>query len=491
MIIKIGILKKELAFENLLNQIGVDWDYFSFDNPHDYSLLIINEILNDDELIKLNFYLKNCGAVFINSNQNIFNKTYTKSFVSSIYPAEINFNELIDINKNINLVNNKLFDLFDNVCIFPESISDLLNNINYKRLNFYSSKDRLPSENVNSVSKGSLSRLIESIFKNLHFNRRIVFASKSNTDLSKTFTFRIDTDKSNSSNLVNLYNLLDKCNISANWNIDVESQKENLNIYKYFKNQNFGFHSNSHKIFKDKNKFENDFSTAMEFYKNNNFDVKSGAGIYGIWNENLNFQYEKEKFDYSSEFSLSYDSLPFFPTIENKFSKTLQIPIHPICIGSLKIAGYKENEIINYFTDYINKSVYLNQPFHIYHHPNNENLNVLEYIFIYLKKLDIKNISYNDFFTKWIKRNNSKFEVKYFNEDESIEMFIDDNSKHEIDVFINENEYCSIDKSGKYKINELTKFTINKYIPPKDLNRIRNMDPRHFFQSFLFNLHSK
>ena len=64
----------------------------------------------------------------------------------------------------------------------------------------------------------------------------------------------------------------------------------------------------------------------------------------------LDEQLEDLGYLYSSDFQIGYDDLPFYPWRGDRFSRVLQIPVHPVCEGLFLEAGVDDPELIgDYF----------------------------------------------------------------------------------------------------------------------------------------------
>ena len=70
--------------------------------------------------------------------------------------------------------------------------------------------------------------------------------------------------------------------------------------------------------------------------------------LYNPVGGSIRVEFEDMDFEYSSEFTLDYDDLPFFPYLKDGFSKVLQIPIHPISLGRLRRSHFSKNEMLKY-----------------------------------------------------------------------------------------------------------------------------------------------
>ncbi|QGJ70989.1 Hypothetical protein PBC10988_26920 [Planctomycetales bacterium 10988] len=116
-------------------------------------------------------------------------------------------------------------------------------------------------------------------------------------------------------------------------------------------------------------------------------DVLEEAGIeskgfvapHGKYNAGLREALEELGLEYSSEFSLAYDELPFFP----QNSQVLQLPVHPVCLGLFLEAAERsqaslpgrvtQSEAVALATDYfvslIRQKYSAAEPILLYGHP--------------------------------------------------------------------------------------------------------------------------
>ena len=70
------------------------------------------------------------------------------------------------------------------------------------------------------------------------------------------------------------------------------------------------------------------------------------AAPHGRWSPRLDDALEDLGYLYSSDFQLGYDDFPFFPWKGDRFSRVLQIPVHPVCEGLFLEAGLSDGQAI-------------------------------------------------------------------------------------------------------------------------------------------------
>ena len=94
------------------------------------------------------------------------------------------------------------------------------------------------------------------------------------------------------------------------------------------------------------------------------------TGPHGRWNLGLDQALEEIGYLYSSDFSIGYDDLPFFPWLGDRFSNVLQVPVHPVCEGLFLDAGISSaEEIARYFSQVVQAKIRSHEPAFVYGHP--------------------------------------------------------------------------------------------------------------------------
>jgi hypothetical protein len=135
------------------------------------------------------------------------------------------------------------------------------------------------------------------------------------------------------------------------------------------------------------------------------------AAPYGIWNIALAAAVDDIGFTYSSEFSYAYDALPFFPATPVRQFSTLQVPVHPVCLGSLRRVGYAEPQMQKYMTAVINRKLSRREPLFFYHHPRDRFVGALDHLFSVLQERSESNMTMGEFARWWKKRLRVRFEA--------------------------------------------------------------------------------
>ena len=100
------------------------------------------------------------------------------------------------------------------------------------------------------------------------------------------------------------------------------------------------------------------------------FSPTGFAAPHGRWNPGLDDALECLGYEYSSDFQLGYDDFPFFPWKGDRFSRVLQLPVHPVCEGLFLDAGVQDSRVVaDYLCRVIEAKVSSGEPALVYGHP--------------------------------------------------------------------------------------------------------------------------
>lgn len=269
-----------------------------------------------------------------------------------------------------------------------------------------------PAEIVSSVDKFAISNFVFEKYRQWKFNRgepwfHVWYYPGTYRTLA---AFRVDCDSSDHQTIFNLADHAQSFRLPLTWFLHVEAQEFFLADIKDLQKtgHEIGLHCYHHETW-------DDFQLNLEnVVKGRDIMVKAGlhpngfVSPFGKWNPALNRVLEQMDFRYSSEFACGYDNFPFFPFTGNVISRVLQLPIHPVCIGSLRKSGHSPDEMVEYFTRFIRKYHHERRPIMLYGHPYREidyYGEVIREVFRLLSELENTWITtYSDYTTWWKKR---------------------------------------------------------------------------------------
>jgi peptidoglycan/xylan/chitin deacetylase (PgdA/CDA1 family) len=427
--IKIGLTKEKPGWEIILGQEGIPNAVVpkSEIKPNKISALIVSELEENGPREIILDYVKDGGAVLVDSvaSSKLLNINFKKKKVcylisdqNSIY-SDVG---ILDINQRLKLLTIKKAISLDkglqikllkvgrgSIIILPFDVNHAILDTSVARRKFYPQGRReFPSEQVARISKGKIRRIVRISLEFLHYSRHLPFIKLwyYPNGAMNVFLFRIDTDFCQLEDIQELYRVCKKNSIPGSWFIETKSAERWISKFKAMENQEIGLHCYWHHIFKDYEPNYRNLKIGLDLLDKIDIKPKGFAAPFGEWNKNLGKAVENAGFIYSSEFCLNYDDLPFYPYIGDRFSKVLQIPIHPIGVGRLARSHFSEPEMWKYFRWVVNNKIRLNEPVVFYHHPSNNHLTVLDRVFNYMDKDNILKMSFYDFARWWQKRAN-------------------------------------------------------------------------------------
>lgn len=432
--LKIGILGQQDGWKLLLQQIGIPNSVVKNTLlPDEFSVAVASDDINDRESEMLRQYLALGGAVLCSTkvHARIRQTTVQSTNVNYFYPIDDSIFRSIGIidvytrcrlawNANDLKTNKGSLGAYigtlskDLIIALPFDPASLVFDRRTAVKSFYSPAHRIPFETVSLVSKGKVRQLVSCCLEFLHHRRKLPYVHLwhfPNGERS-VFCFRIDTDYGTDDQIQDLSSVIHRNGISATWFIDVKSQEKSLKLFKEMHKQELGIHCYEHQIFPGYERNIKNIQKAQALLHNAKIEAKGFAAPYGSWNEELGRAIVKCGFEYSSEFSYDYDNVPAISRLEHS-EGTLQVPVHPICIGSLKRHGYCDASMICYFENAIRQRLATREPMIFYHHPKDGHYTVLNWMFHELRQKHVPITTMNEYARWWKMRTVSIPEFRY------------------------------------------------------------------------------
>jgi hypothetical protein len=174
-----------------------------------------------------------------------------------------------------------------------------------------------------------------------------------------------------------------------------------------------GVHCYDHVVYDDIEQNALNIRTAMKMLESAGCSPKGIAAPYGTWTNEVARAIQQFGFEYSSEFSYDYDNLPSNPLMTDRQRMALQVPVHPISIGSLRRQSFTSEEMTSYFMDVVKRKIQRRDPLFFYHHPKNNHHEVLETIFKFVQEQQIPVMRMIDVARWWKQRECCMPVVKY------------------------------------------------------------------------------
>jgi len=294
----------------------------------------------------------------------------------------------------------------------PNDLAEAFN----KRKRFNTSSGKFyPTERVSTLQLAKTQKyLLECAKSEFHF-KSVPFVHL--WHLPKTteniFGFRIDTDFASNQEIDDLYQLCRKYDIPATWFVEVKSRKKNLGIFADMEGQEIGYHCFRHKLLHSRSDMTRDILEGLRYMKLAGLKPRGYAAPYGEWRPFLSELLRDYGFDYSSEFGLAYDAMPFYPPGEDIQSLPPQIPIHPISVNRLKHAHHSLSQMTAYYLNVLYQNGRRNIPTFLYHHPGQGHLQVWEAIFRNVRAKSIPVMSMGDYAAWWKRRTELKWSAEW------------------------------------------------------------------------------
>ena len=506
--LKIGLTTLQPGWEIILKQEGLNYNSINLNNHVDideYSLLIINKQISQQQKKHLYSFLKKGGTAIINSKifANFNNlKLHSKTIKYCVPNTESIFADLglIDYYTRFHWLRSKEIQYLDSnlkiqfqqigkgsLLLIPFDVNSLILNTDTLRKKFWVNRKELPSEIVAKVSKGKIRQIILRCLQFLHNKRNIpmIHLWKYPNNCQNLFMFRVDTDFCSVEEATALYDLCKKNNISGTWFVDTVSKETLQQVYCKMPDQEIALHCRRHLVFSDYETKKENIENGLSDLQEEGIDVTGFAAPFGEWNENLAKVLEDKNFQYSSEFCLDYDDLPFYPVLNQKKSSVLQIPIHPMSTGRMRRSHFSENEMWEYYEAHIVECIKTGFPIFLYHHPSHGNLQVIEKIFEFINENKINVLTYQEYADWWKKRDKFKIEINYNDNELSCET-----DKILEDIFLRifkHDEFALIKIEKNINLNDLKWQKIEKLEIKSNLKRTR----KWHWRDVLYNYESR
>lgn len=426
----IALISPSKALTSILDTIGV-WYHTELSMPlipQNYPLLILEKKPHLNSLIQdIQNYLDQGGIILeITTHPNYYTKSVIQKYISRVINTsnEYGFDRIsfLDLYSKVALSKNRtLFNGLIDIDYSPKAnkiafigldLPKLAANQKYCRKRFHSPYGQNPDEIVSSVQRDGVCDLVELSIQHIFLEQNLPFLKKWHSPTKNpVFSFRIDTDYGSQESLLEIYSLLSTHQLKATWFLHVEAHENWLDFFKSFKNQELALHGYKHGYSSSSNKIERNINEGLKLLNDAEITVEGYCVPYAIWNKGLQNTLTKFDFLYSSEFTRSYDALPFYD--ENNH---LQIPIHPICTGSFSRIRYPEENIRQYFKYILDQKIQLWKPVIFYHHPLQYALSIFDDVFNSVNDSQLNNLTFTEFAHFWNRRKST--EVNFFLKDD-------------------------------------------------------------------------
>jgi hypothetical protein len=402
----IGISHLSAGWQCIADQLGVNIEEIDFEDfsASKFSSLIINSSLDHEAAGLVYRFINddNGGIILTDQFSSYFSNERSLTQRQLNIPQEYN-RSITQYNLGAGVITTLSFE--------PDYEYA---RIDYQRKRFSFKTNKHPDELVSSVDRESIRQTLLTLLKDHHFHRDLPFVSKWDSP-TKTpfFAFRVDTDFGDKDSIKKLYALAEEHQIPMTWFLHVQAHEEWLNYFHSLENQEIALHGYEHGTSTSFEHIINNIERGKQLMLDNGLNPMGYCVPYSIWNETFGEVLDKFEFKYSSEFTLGYDTTPFYPIHRRMPHSTLQIPIHPICTGSLNRKKASLNEMTEYFDLVLAQKVELNQNVIFYHHPLQPGLELWKSIFNQVNELGLSKLTFTQIADFWNTRLESVIELNY------------------------------------------------------------------------------
>jgi hypothetical protein len=181
-----------------------------------------------------------------------------------------------------------------------------------------------------------------------------------------------------------------------------------------------GSHNHWHIVFPDRLTNLISLRKSEEFFKSLNIIPRGFVAPASFWHPSLYKLLEEKNYLYSSSFRINHDGLPYFPSINGKLGKVLEIPFH--CLGDrFPVSGIPldSKDVYRFFEKIIAKKYAAAEPMFFYGHPDIEGRmgttpELVRFIMETARSYsDVKPMQLSEYAKWWHRRNRFKAECVY------------------------------------------------------------------------------
>ena len=265
--------------------------------------------------------------------------------------------------------------------LLPFEVRKVLSSVASGPKQFPADTPRLPYDTVARTGRGEVRRLVANCLKFLLARKSLPYVHLASVPgglsphgdcpQGSAFAFRVDTDFCPRRELEAVARLADRVGMKFSWYVNVGAHKAHLDLFADLARQghDIQLHCQRHIVYPDYKRNLDNFRRGKEAMDSAGIGPVGVVAPFGEWNAHLNRALERLGFEYSSEFCLAYDDLPFRPVVGERLSKVLQVPVHPICLGRLVAARANAAQMADYFRSVIDLQVARREPCFLYDHP--------------------------------------------------------------------------------------------------------------------------
>lgn len=468
--IRIGYIGRNNSWEQLLEQIGVHWNRVTPKQSiptNEYSCLIVDRDLNQSGQAIVDRFLKNKGAVIDATGQCVSESLHARTF-SSVYPEDevhlFGHIEQIPVYGSCQSVSDSgsLNGLvwFDpspdrNLAYVGLPVHRLWNEIKPLHRQFGSVDNAVTAERTSALQSHPYLEVILTLLRKLHDDIELPLVHTWwHPDSDKqAATFRIDSDYGSRNSIKEVSGLAVRSDIPLTWFLHAAFQEGWMKtlINSISVKNEISLHCYRHFEYKTIEQIRSDVIQGKEILKRNGIDPPGYAAPYGYWSNELADALKRFPFSYTSEFGYDYDSLPSVAA----GSGILQLPIHPVSIGSFSRFGVTSSQVTSYFEDLVRYKRLQHLPLHLYHHPNDGSPSQLKELFETVSSGNYQWMTYSDWGQWWKQRSAQTSHPAFDTETGKLHLTSSDRSRYPVAIHHRNRFHISISNESVLYLEEL------------------------------------
>ncbi|WP_340103228.1 hypothetical protein [Rhodohalobacter sp. 8-1] len=426
--IRIGYIGRNKSWEQVLGQIGASWDRVNPGRPipfEDYSCIIVDRSMNRAEYTHVSNYLQKEGAI-IDTTGTFCSSSVQRQFISTITPNPEDplFGHIDEvpvhcvsysIDSSARLNGTVWFDPSPgrNMAFCGLPIDQLWSEFKTAHRPFGSTTTALTAERISQRQSRPYVDVVLTLLRALHDKSGLPFVHKWwHPDSNKlAATCRIDSDYAPLDTIKLLSDSARELDIPLSWFLHTSHHEPHLKdlIELLPDTDEVALHCYRHYEYSTSEQYRSDIHEGLRLLNTYGVWPAGYAAPYGCWSKPLADALTSFSFEYTSEFGYDFDSLPSTAHA----SGILQLPVHPVSIGSFSRFMADQSHIQSYFQQVADKKYLTHLPLHLYHHPNDcEPVRFADL----LKLFDRDNyhwMTYSDWSNWWNKRVSKAINVRY------------------------------------------------------------------------------
>ena len=498
-----GLTAPSQTWELILSQEGLPWELLDLREgvPEDRcSVLIIVRRLEPSEADAVLAYLRSGGGVIGSAHHlaGVLGTTARQerlSYVLGDSDESFGFSGVLDLGLvgGIPREANRLrtqqndFALFagpakgGTAVLFPFDIHTAMTDIRTTTKAFYWQRERLPSERVSLVAKGEVRHLIHRALAYVHHARGLPYVHLWYFPSAEpnVLAFRVDTDGAPQRDIDTLYRVVRESGVDATWFVDVRAHESWLPHFATLAGQEIGLHCYEHRVSGDPAWNRRQMARGRDLLDAVGLAPRGFAAPYGTWRPDLASIIDEFGFVYSSEFSCAYDTFPLFPEIHDRLFRTLQVPIHPVSIGSLRQIGATAPQMDEYFRSLTAMKLARQEPLFFYHHPAHRHWDVVRNLLEGVRTLGVKPMTMGAYAMWWKDRTSVPLQMSMAKGVLSCSL-VDTLLRRDLALHAirSDGTEATFTPAEQVMLSSLSWRQKTSFPLPSDIRRIREIDPR-------------